>query len=345
MANMLRGRGNWLTDADGKHWLDLQSGILNTPLGHGSVAVSDALGMVQDAGLINTYDRTGHRADLLVSLLEDYQPNTLWRLFNTGGEAIDKAIQIIATGIGRSPVVAVLPNSFHGKLLSMSWAHYGDKLPWGNPLNIVVVDPSKPHEAPAFDALIYEPVQGHGGFFSNSEQLRRYANGRQAALIADEMITGFLRCGQRFMSEGYADIIVTGKGISGGAPLSAVGVSRTSPFADVQIPVGWRSTGVGNNLCATIGYSVLNDLIHNEARYVRAVYEIESFLRSMDFIAYGAIGFKLLKDFEKTRKVFEAMRVIASWHNKPFMRVGPAFVTSIRDMDVLHDALEEAGEL
>jgi acetylornithine/N-succinyldiaminopimelate aminotransferase len=345
MASMLRARGNWLTDVDGKRWLDLQSGILNTPLGHGSATVSEALYQVTDAGLINTYDRTGHRADLLTNALSDYRPNTTWRLFNTGGEAIDKAVQIIATGLGKVPTIAVMPNAFHGKLLSMSWAHYGDKLPWGNPLNLITIDPSKPDDGREFDALIYEPVQGHGGTYYSSKEMRELANSRGAALIADEMITGFLRCGQRFMSEGYADIIVTGKGISGGAPLSAIGVSELSPFHGVQIPVGWRSTGVGNNLCATIGYGVLFDLIHHEDRYINAVCRIGSKLQAMGFTAHGAIGFKLLKDFDKTRKVFERAGVIASWHNAPYLRVGPSFVTTDAEMAMLQDVLEEAGEL
>lgn len=334
---------NSLLDSNGENWLDMQSGILNTPLGHDSRVIRRALTKVHATGLINTYDRQGDAAARLVEAMELYKHGYTWKLFNTGGEALDKAVQIVATIFGRAPTIAVLPESFHGKLLSLSWAHYGDSLPWGNPLNLIVVDPAIGTDR-HFDALIYEPVQGHGGKVTREEEVRQLCWERGAILIADEMITGFLRCGKRFMSE-TADIVVTGKGISGGAPLSLLGFSKKLPLPQGQIPVGWRSTGVGNNLCATIGLAILEDLIDRQDAYLRSVGLIESRLTGLGFSATGALGFKRLKHFDAAKEVFERRRVIASWHNKPNLRVGPSFVTNESELGFLASVLEEAGEL
>lgn len=346
MAHMISGGKNLILDEEGKYWLDLQSGILNTPLGHNSTVVSEALSRVRGQGLINSYDRPGKAAFELVDLMREYQPGYEWKLFNTGGEAIDKAIQIVSTVIGRMPRIAVLLGSFHGKLMSMAWASFGDKLPWGNPLDLIVIDPTDdPQMIPRFDALIYEPVQGHGGTVADQELLSQLCYARDAFMIADEMITGFLRCGARFMSADFADIIVTGKGISGGAPLSLVGYASHISLPQGGIPVGWRSTGVGNNLCATIGVHVLKELIAEEDTFIAQIKRIERFLKTLGFEASGALGFKVLKDFTKTRKYFEDNGVIASWHNPPLMRVGPSFVTQTIELIALERALLEAGEL
>lgn len=351
MVEMMVGRGNVLIDKDGINWLDFQSGILNTPLGHGSSTVASALREVADNGLINSYDRQPRVTGELIELMRTYQPGFIWKPFNTGGEAIDKAVQVATTILQdrtKPCRIAVLPGSFHGKLISMSWASIGDKAPWGNPLDLVVIDPTDaPQMIPQFDVLIYEPVQGHGGKVADQSWLRILCDERDAILIADEMITGFLRCGKRFMSADYADIIVTGKGISGGAPLSMVGM-RDGIHADLPqgtIPVGWRSTGVGNNLCATIGLHVLEDLIANESDYLNTIGHVESDLLRMGFSSTGALGFKKLKDFSRTREIFEEGNFIASWHNPPFMRVGPSFVTTQSEMRGLGQALNEAGEL
>jgi 4-aminobutyrate aminotransferase len=87
-----------------------------------------------------------------------------------------------------------------------------------------------PEEVACF---LYEPVQGEGGYYPGGErfmaELRRLADEHGILLIADEVQTGFGRTGDWFTSQVYGiqpDVIVLGKAIANGLPLSAVGANR-----------------------------------------------------------------------------------------------------------------------
>ena len=340
---IIGAKANTLIDSEGKEWLDLQSGILNTPFGHGSEMVAVALHEVATSGLINTYDRGGQAQEDLLDLIYEYgPPEFTWKPFNTGAEAIEKAIQVAATYFDRPPRIAVLHNSFHGKNLSMAWAHYYPDLPWGNPLNLILI--TNIQHAPEFDVLIYEPIQGWDGTVNDEAPLRAMCDKRGALLIADEMITGFMRCGQRFMSED-PDMIVCGKGISAGVPLSMLGFRPILYDHGDTIPVGWRTTGAGNNLAMTIGRASLEMLVDMESTISENVGYIERRLHLMGFNATGALGFKTLRNFDATKKLFENEGIVASWHCAPQMRVGPSFVTTSDDLDRLELVLSKAEEL
>lgn len=337
---MYSGSGNQYIDKRGLDWLDMQSGILNTPLGHGSNVIEEALHHLVRTGLINSYDRTPENTIALCEFMDTiYAPGYKWKPFNTGAEGIEKAIQIASTYFNKRPRIAVLPQSFHGKFLSMAWANYGDKLPWGNPMGLIQIDPSVPNSIPMFDVLIYEPVQGWDGTEWDETILRRICDERGALLIADEMITGFLRCGKRFMSE-TADIIVTGKGISGGVPLSLVGY-RSRLLPQDTIPVGWRSTGAGNNLSCTIGLHMVHHLLTYEHTLTRRITAIAVRLTTMGFYTTGALGFRRMNDAKRAKDIFERRRIIASWHCHPQVRVGPSFITTDAELDRLQEALDE----
>lgn len=342
--SIILANGNLLIDSHGKRWLDMQSGILNTPFGHGSSVISDALGQVLRDGLVNTYDRPSRAQGELIELMDIYKPGYTWKPFNTGAEAIEKAIQVAASYFGRLPRIAVLPNSFHGKMLSMAWANYGDKVPWGNPLDLIIVDPNEPAN-PDFDVLIYEPVQGWDGTVNNEARLRELCNERAALRIADEMITGFMRCGKRFMSQ-HADIIVCGKGISAGVPLSMLGFRQVLlDDSKGTIATGWRTTGAGNNLASTVGLYSLKALLEAEEEILLMVSGIQTFLEKLGFSATGALGFKALKHYAETKAFFEEDGLIASFHCPPKVRVGPAFTTDQAAFIRLATILEQAGEL
>ena len=335
---MDRGEGSWLFKA-GTKWLDMLSGILNVSLGHNSDPVRTALSDVLQSGLINSYDRTSWNASVLVEMLGAYDKRYRWKLLNTGAEAIERAVQVVAHNIGRKPVVAVLPGSFHGKSLSMAGIRYA--APWGNPMGVVTIDLSHPETIPSFDMLIYEPISGWDGTLADEVALRKLCDANNAILVADEMITGFMRCGERFLNKS-ADIVVSGKGLSQGAPLSVLGVS--SKLA-IDISVGWNTTGGGNNLSAAIGLHTLHFLMHNESDIKDRVRDLEWNLQEagVDRV-YGALGFlDMAGDPAIVREVFEDAKVIASWHGKT-LRVGPNFYMRESEFELFTEALKKAGE-
>jgi 4-aminobutyrate aminotransferase-like enzyme len=313
------------------------SGILNVSLGHGCDTVSEALEEVQRCGLVNSYDRQSENADALRAMLGEYEPRFTWKLLNTGAEAIERAIQVACCAFQRPVRVAVLEDSFHGKTITMSNIRYD--VPWGNPINVVTIDPAA--DVPEFDVLIYEPIRGWDGAVANEWQLRKLCDERRALLVADEMITGFMRCGERFMNNN-ADMVVSGKGLAQGTPLAVLGM--TPDLVPRKFSIGWNTTGGGNNLSATIGLRVLEFLTEHEQALDAAVCSIEMSLKAMGFKSWGALGFKRMQaDPKRMNAVFEKRRIIASWHD-PFLRVGPSFITTEEELDQLARVLKEAEQ-
>jgi 4-aminobutyrate aminotransferase len=87
-----------------------------------------------------------------------------------------------------------------------------------------------PEEVAAF---LIEPVQGEGGYYPASREflsaIRDIADEHGILLILDEVQTGFGRTGDWFTSQVYdirPDVLVMGKAIANGLPLSAVGASH-----------------------------------------------------------------------------------------------------------------------
>lgn len=332
-------RGSYLYDEMGNEWLDMLSGILNVSLGHGSLPVRQALNDVEANGLLNSYDRPALAAEQLRAKLGEYMPGFTWKLLNTGAEAIERAIQVAALHLGRRPIVAVLPGSFHGKSLSMAGIRYD--VEWGNPMGVIELDlhPDAPKQH--FDVLVYEPVSGWDGTWNSPVKMRKICDARGALLIADEMITGFGRCGDRFLSRN-ADMIVSGKGLAQGAPLSVLGVSKK---LNDKISIGWNTTGGGNNLCASIALNVLDYLMRYEDELSNRLLRIENFLRQYRFgRVYGALAFRdLTLPAASVRSVFEREHVVASWHGN-VLRLGPNFYTTDEQLETLRTVMIKAGE-
>jgi 4-aminobutyrate aminotransferase-like enzyme len=211
---------------------------------------------------------------------------------------------------------------------------------WGNPMNVVELDTSRDAPKQKFDLLIYEPVSGWDGTWNNPIRMRALADEQDALLVADEMITGFGRCGFRFMSYD-PDMIVSGKGLAQGAALSVLGIRKG---LDENISIGWNTTCGGNNLSASIGLATLQYLMRNETELKNKVLRIENFLRQRRFgRAYGALAFRDLANAKQTRVAFEQKRVIASWHGN-VMRIGPNFLMSDDELNQFADAMIHAGE-
>ncbi|MBT8213835.1 MAG: aminotransferase class III-fold pyridoxal phosphate-dependent enzyme, partial [Acidimicrobiia bacterium] len=99
--------------------------------------------------------------------------------------------------------------------------------------------------------MLVEPMQGEGGYYPASpaflSALRSICDEHGILLIADEVQTGFGRTGEWFGSHTLGlrpDIVVYGKGIANGFPLSAVGSSKEL-FS--QWPAGSHGTTYGGN--------------------------------------------------------------------------------------------------
>ncbi|MEZ5984026.1 MAG: aminotransferase class III-fold pyridoxal phosphate-dependent enzyme [Parvularculaceae bacterium] len=245
-----------LWDGEGRRYIDFAAGIAVVNTGHRHPAVMEAIRAQLDAfthtcAQVAPYGSYVALAERLNAMLPgDFEKKTVF--VTTGAEAVENAVKIARAATGRDAVIA-FGGGFHGRtFMGMSLtgkiapykAGFGPMMPgiyhapFPNALHGVTtadaldavdalfradVDPKR------VAAIIFEPVQGEGGFVVAPqdfvEALRALADRIDAVLIADEVQTGFARTGRYFAMEHYgvaADLTTMAKGLSGGVPLSAV---------------------------------------------------------------------------------------------------------------------------
>jgi 4-aminobutyrate aminotransferase/(S)-3-amino-2-methylpropionate transaminase len=130
---------------------------------------------------------------------------------------------------------------------------------------------------PRMAGLIFEPVIGHGGWIVPPpefvKEIRRITKERGILLLADEIITGFGRTGRWFACDHFdivPDILIVGKGIASGYPISAM---ITAPeIADVWESCQHTSTFMGNPVGSAAAMASINYLERHNL--VQRSYEI-----------------------------------------------------------------------
>ncbi len=278
---------------DGELAIDLISGIQNVPLGHGHDVVKDVIRAVANQGLINSYNIQSSAREELERSLCNHFPQFAWQICSSGTEAIERILQLIKLKRGDQWVgrVLYLNGAFHGKSFAVARARYGDK--WGSDLFVPLTDITQDEP---FDAIIYEPIQGLTGRQMYEGSLARLCEKAGAYLIADEMITGFGRCGPDFMSRA-AHYVACGKGISSGLPITFI----ASRLGIEEIPTGWTTTAAGNALCCAVAAATLEYLKSNPPDTLR----FEATLRAK---FEGAVWGKGALLFIRVKDVAEAKR-------------------------------------
>jgi 4-aminobutyrate aminotransferase len=111
-------------------------------------------------------------------------------------------------------------------------------------------------------AIVFEPVQGEGGFNVIQAEavrwLRALCDEHGIVLIADEVQTGFGRTGKMFAMEHFGvipDIMVIAKSLAAGTPLSAV--CGRAEIMDAPAPGGLGGTYAGNPLATAAALAVI----------------------------------------------------------------------------------------
>ena len=255
---LVRGEGAWVWDDEGRRYIDCVGGIGVASVGHANPAVAEAVAaqartLVSCPGMF--YNDA--RARLLAELAS-IAPGGLKRAFlcNSGAEAVEAAIKFARLATGRAGVVSAV-RGFHGRTFgALSATHKKEYRAPFEPLvpgfSFVPFNRIEPLRTAVGDdtaAVIIEPVQGEGGVRAASPDYlraaRRICDEAGAALVFDEIQTGFCRTGRMFACERYGvtpDLLCLAKAIAGGVPMGAVlGDERMQP------PPGRHGTTFGGN--------------------------------------------------------------------------------------------------
>jgi 4-aminobutyrate aminotransferase len=124
-------------------------------------------------------------------------------------------------------------------------------------------------------AIVFEPVQGEGGFIPATAEfvrgLRELCDEHGIVLVCDEVQTGFARTGRFFAIEHFGvepDLITIAKSVAMGLPLS--GVLGKAEIMDAPVANGVGGTYVGNPVAQAAALAVL-DVIEDEGLVERSV--------------------------------------------------------------------------
>ena len=123
-------------------------------------------------------------------------------------------------------------------------------------------------------AIIFEPVQGEGGFYPAPAEfvrrIRALCDEHGIVMIADEVQAGFARTGRLFAMQHYdvtPDLTTLAKSLAGGFPLAAV--TGRAEMMDAPAPGGLGGTYAGNPLALAAADAVI-DVIEEENLLERA---------------------------------------------------------------------------
>ncbi|MDP2417781.1 MAG: 4-aminobutyrate--2-oxoglutarate transaminase [Hydrogenophaga sp.] len=275
-------------DIEGRRFIDFAGGIAVLNTGHVHPKVQAAIAAQLQRFTHSCYQvvpyteyvQLAERINAIVPI--DGPAKTAF--FSTGAEAVENAIKIARSSTGRSGVVA-FGGAFHGRSLfavAMTGKVQPYKAGFGPfppeiyhvpfPCHCASLEDTKHAMEQLFKcdiepsrvaAIIFEPVQGEGGF--NPIQpaavrwLRELCDQHGILLIADEVQTGFARTGKMFAMEHYGakpDLITMAKSMAGGTTLSAV--SGRKAIMDGPAPGGLGGTYAGNPLSIAAALAVLD---------------------------------------------------------------------------------------
>ena len=273
------GQGSWLTDSEGKQYLDALSGIAVCGLGHAHPAVTKALCEQADK-LIHTSNLYGiERQQALAEALRRVSGMDNVFFSNSGAEANEAAIKIARKyghdqGIHEAKIV-VMSQSFHGRTLATLSATGNAKVHEGFgplvsgfvrvPYNDIDALTAVVKADPQIVAVLLEPVQGEGGLATASadylKAVRALCDERNMLMMLDEIQTGNGRTGSYFCYQQfgfYPDVLTTAKGLGNGVPIGAC-LARGKASQVLQ-PGNHGSTYGGNPLACAAGFAVVETI-------------------------------------------------------------------------------------
>jgi ornithine--oxo-acid transaminase len=271
--------GAWVTDVDGRRYLDCLAGYSALNFGHRHPQLIDAARKQLDRVTLTSraflHDQFGPFCKGLAKLCG----MDLVLPMNTGAEAIETAIKVArkwgykVKGVpdGEATIIVAADN-FHGRtttIISFSTdsdarADYGPYTPGFRVVPFGDMEAMRAAIDATTVAVLIEPIQGEAGVLvappGYLPAVRELCSRENVLLLADEIQSGLGRTGDTFACdhEGVVpDMYVLGKALGGGVvPVSAV-VSRADVLGVLR-PGEHGSTFGGNPLACAVGIAVVD---------------------------------------------------------------------------------------
>lgn len=298
-----RAEGAELWDVQGQRYIDFAGGIAVLNVGHRHPKIVAAIEAQLQRFTHTCYQVVPYESYVaLAEQLNALTPGSHAKktaLFSTGAEAVENAIKIARAHTKRPGVIA-FGGAFHGRSLfavSLTGKVQPYKAGFGPFPPEIYHAPFPCHcaslaetqkavellfkadiEPSRVAAIIFEPIQGEGGFNVIQAEavkwLRELCDQHGIVLIADEVQTGFGRTGKLFAMDHFyeqtgvlPDLMTIAKSLAAGTPLSAV--TGRAEIMDAPAPGGLGGTYAGNPLAIAAALAVI-DVMREENLPARA---------------------------------------------------------------------------
>ena len=303
--------GAWVTDVEGRRYLDCLAGYSALNFGHGH---PDLVAAAQAQLTKVTLTSRAFHNDQLGPFCRDLAALAGMDLvlpMNTGAEAVETAIKVARKwgydikGVPDDQAnIIVMTDNFHGRtttIVSFSTDEvartgFGPFTPGFTVVPYGDAAALRAAITPDTVAVLVEPVQGEAGVIVPPTDylpaVREMCTEQNVLFIADEIQSGLGRTGTTFACElagVVPDMYILGKALGGGIiPVSAVVSSRE--ILGVIQPGNHGSTFGGNPLAAAVGHAVVKLLATGEYQERAKVLGEQLRLRLETLIGHGVIA-------------------------------------------------------
>lgn len=273
--------GAYITDADGKHYIDYVGSWGPMILGHNAPQVVTAVREALDDGM--SFGAPTQREVLLAMKINQLMPSMeMVRMVNSGTEATMSAIRLARGYTGRDKIIK-FAGCYHGHSDSLLVNAGSGALTLGVPSSPGVPSDVAAHTLVAeynnleqvrelfelhggnIAAIIVEPVAGNMNLVLPQPDflpgLRTLCDRFKSVLIFDEVMTGFRVAlgGAQALYQVKPDLTTLGKIIGGGMPVGAFGGKREIMSCIAPLgPVYQAGTLSGNPLAMAAGIATLD---------------------------------------------------------------------------------------
>lgn len=373
-AVLVKGKGAYVIDSDGKEYVDFASGIAVTVLGHCPEKVVQAI--KEQAGMLLHVSNLYYikpQIQLARLLVENSFADRVF-FCNSGAEANEGAIKLARAysraNYGRPERYEILTcyGSFHGRTIAALTATGQEKFHKGfEPLvpgfryipfnNVSALEEAVTDNTCAF---MVEPIQGEGGVVTPAKnylkKVKSICKDKGILLILDEVQTAMGRTGKLFAYEHYGitpDIMTLAKSLGSGVPVGALLASDR--VSQAFTPGSHATTFGGNPIVCAAAQATLESLLSNDMEIIKRCQALgeslkesfENLKKEFPLIIKDVRGIGLMlgialniECLEVVRKCFEK-GVLVTCAGPMVLRFLPPLNIGKKEIDILINTLQE----
>ncbi len=368
------GEGVWVTDVEGRRYLDCLAAYSALNFGHRHPGLVAAARAQLDRLTLTSRAFGNDRLGAFCQRLAELAGKDMVLPMNTGAEAVESAIKVARAwgyrvkGVpdGRARII-VADGNFHGRTTTIvGFSTDPDARngfgPFTPGFDVVAYGDADSLEAAITDdtvAVLIEPIQGEAGVILPPDgylaRVRAITAARGVLFIADEIQSGLGRTGATFECDNAGvvpDLYLLGKALGGGiVPVSAV--VGDGEVLGVLRPGEHGSTFGGNPLAAAVGVAVIDLLSTGEFQARARDLGAQLARRLGELVGYGLVdvrvrglwaGVDVDPDLATGRRVCELLAdrgVLAKETHGSTIRLAPPLVITDQELDLAVDRLAE----